>query len=72
MLYGIKPPMKKYSVRLTEDQRQQLQQVITAGQAPARKLTPARVLFKADEGEQGPDWADEQISEALEVSPATM
>jgi transposase len=64
--------MKKYRIALAEEQRQLLQQMIAAGQAPARTLTHARVLLKADEGEQGPGWTDEQISEALEVSPATI
>ena len=64
--------MKKYRVRLTGEQRQQLEHLISAGHGPARQQTHARVLLKADEGEQGPGWTDEQISEALEVSPATI
>jgi transposase len=64
--------MKKYRITLAEEQRQLLQQMIAAGQTPTRTLTHARVLLKADEGEQGPGWTDEQISEALDVSPATI
>lgn len=64
--------MKKYRILLSEEQRHILQQVIAAGQAPARKLMHVRVLLKADEGEQGPAWTDEQIHEALEVGLATI
>ena len=42
------------------------------GQGPARQLLHARIVLKADEGEQGPGWSDEQISEALEVSVPTI
>jgi len=64
--------MKKYRVILTEDQRQQLQRVISVGQTPARHQAHARILLKADQGEQGPGWSDEHISQALEVSLATI
>lgn len=64
--------MKKYRVILTEDQRQQLQRLISAGQAPARHQAHARILLKADQGEQGPGWSDERISQALEVSLPTI
>jgi len=34
----------------------------------AEKIRRAQVLLKADEGEHGPGWTDEQISTALDVS----
>ncbi|SRR5712691_10085074 len=64
--------MKKYIVKLSQQQRQQLQGLIGAGHTSARSLTHARLLLKADQGEQGPGWSDEQISEALEVSVPTI
>ena len=64
--------MKKYIVRLTQEQRQDLSQMIATGEAAARKLLHARILLKADAGEFGPGWTDEQISEALEVSTSTL
>jgi transposase len=64
--------MKKYIVRLTQEQRQDLHHLIATGEEAARKLMHARILLKADEGEQGPGWTDEQISEALEVSTSTL
>jgi Homeodomain-like domain len=64
--------MKKNSVKLSPKQRESLQQLIWAGHAPARKLTHARILLKTDESQGGPAWSDEQISEACEVSAATI
>ena len=64
--------MKKYQVKLSKDQRQHLEQEVKTGQGPARQLTHARILLKADEGEQGPAWSDEQIREAVEVSVPTI
>ena len=53
-------------------QRHDLHQLISTGEEASRKLLHARILLKADEGEQGPGWTDEQISEALEVSTSTL
>ena len=64
--------MTKYIVNLTAEQREGLEHRISTGQAPARKLIHARILLKAESGEQGPDWPDKQISEALEVSVSTI
>lgn len=63
---------KKYPVVLTGPQRQQLQELIGAGTAPARKLTHARVLLKADQAPGGPAWVDEAIAAAVEVSQPTV
>lgn len=64
--------MKKYLVTLTADEREQLNAMITAGTASAKKLAHARVLLKADQGENGPAWVDEVIAEAVEVSTDTV
>ena len=64
--------MKKYRVTLTAEERQQLQGLIAAGTAAARKIAHARILLKADAAEGGPAWADRQIAEALEVGVATV
>jgi transposase len=63
---------KKYPVRLTDSDRQALTSLITAGTAPARKLTHARVLLKADQDPGGPGWTDDAIAEAVEVSQPTI
>jgi transposase len=59
---------KKYPVILSESERDDLKRLIAAGTAPARKLTHARILLKADEGQEGPGWVDEEVAEAVEVS----
>lgn len=64
--------MKKYHVKLSQEQRQQLEREVKTGKGPARQLIHARILLKADEGEQGPGWSDEQIQEAVEVSVPTI
>ncbi len=64
--------MKKYTVELTAEQREELSHMISTGKASARELTHARLLLKADQGPQGPGWSDAQIQEALEISAATV
>ncbi len=64
--------MKKYIVELSEQQREELKDLISKGKSPARKLMHARILLKADASEGGPNWQDEQISEALDVSLSTI
>ncbi len=59
--------MDKYRVTLTEEERGELQQLISAGKAAARKLTHARVLLLADAtSDRG--YPDGEIAEALGVS----
>ena len=63
---------KKYIVRLTEEERADLETLIAAGTTPARTQTHARILLKADGAPTGPAWPDHAISEALEVSLPTV
>jgi hypothetical protein len=64
--------MKKYQVTLTPDERQQLQKLITAAKASAKKLAHARILLKADAAKGGPAWSDSRIAKAIEVSTDTV
>jgi transposase len=57
----------KYVVELTDEQRQGLERVVNRGRESARKITRARILLKADEGEP-----DEEIAQALGVGLATV
>ena len=61
--------MKKYIVTLTEQEREELKQLVSKGKGAARKLLHARILLKAD---QVVGWRDQTISEALEVSVSTI
>ncbi len=63
---------KRYRVHLTEAERDQLKHLLAAGTAPARQLTHARILLKADESREGPGWVDAAIVEAVEVSQPTI
>jgi Homeodomain-like domain len=63
---------KRHTVRLSEEERARLHTLIGQGVAPARALTHARILLKANQGEAGPGWTDAAIGAALEVSPATV
>ena len=65
-------PAKRYPVLLDGCQRDYLLDLIASGTESARKLTRARILLKADEGELGPAYADKQIKEAVEVSIPTI
>jgi len=62
----------KYTVILTEIERAELRTLIGQGTAPARLLTHARILLKANQGEGGPGWTDTAIAGAVEVHPATV
>ena len=64
--------MKHHQVILDTSQRDYLIDLISSGTESARKLTRARILLKADEGEQGPAYTDEQIQAAVEVSLSTI
>ena len=62
---------KKYIVRLTQTERCILDGLVNTGKGAARTLTHARILLKADCGEDGPAWTDAAISAALDVSIPT-
>ena len=47
-------PVKRYPVILDLNQRDYLMDLTASGTESARKLTRARILLKADEGELGP------------------
>ena len=61
-----------FRVVLTEEQRAELRGLVGSGVAPARTLTRARILLKADHGEGGPGWSDAAVAGALDVNPSTV
>jgi hypothetical protein len=65
-------PVKKYVVRLSAEEREQLQALIRKGKSSAQRLMKARILLKADVSEDGEGWSDSQIVEALETSLTTV
>ena len=64
--------VKKYVVKLSEEERERLMTLIHAGKRPARQLTKARILLKADISAGGEGWSDSRIAEALETSIDTV
>jgi transposase len=62
----------KYVVRLTEEERDELQGIVGRGKVAAAKRMRAQVLLKADAGLEGSGPTDEQVAEALDVSKVTV
>ena len=62
------PSVKRYVVRLSAEERQQLEAMIRKGKSPAQRLLKARILLKSDVSEDGEGWSDSRIIEALETS----
>ena len=69
---GKEVGVKKYVVRLSAEEREQLSEFIRSGKRSARSLTKARILLKADVSEAGEGWSDGKIAEALDTSVANV
>lgn len=60
--------VKKYVVRLSAQEREQLETMVRAGKTSAQIVTRARILLKADASEGGQGWSDSAIAAALDTS----
>jgi transposase len=60
----------KYVVRLTEDERQSLQGLVSGKRIAADRALRARILLKADL--DGDAWSDTEIADAFEVGLSTI
>jgi transposase len=60
----------KFIVRLTAEQRDELERLAATGKRSAATITRARILLKADAESAG--WGDDRIAEALDTSVATV
>ena len=58
---------EKYEVRLSAEQRDQLEHLIRAGKSTAGVVTRARILLKTDQG-----WPAPQVAQALDVVDGTV
>ena len=58
---------EEFAVRLTPEQRDQLEHMVRAGKSSARVTTGARILLKTDEG-----WSAPKVALALDVSEGTV
>ena len=65
-------PKKKYHIRLSQEERQQLETIVGKGQASAQRQCHARILLLADT--HGPEggWSDSQIARAVHTSIPTI
>jgi transposase len=63
---------KKHNIKLTEEERTYLAERIASGEDTARSLRRAMILLKADQGEHGPAWSDEKISEAFVIGKSSV
>ncbi len=58
---------EKYAVRLSAEDRDQLERLIRSGQRSARVINRVRILLKTDAG-----WSASQVAAALDTSPRTV
>ena len=65
-------PKKKYLVALRKDERVELEQLTKTGKIAAYKMNHARILILADINQEKGGWTDAKISEALNISVATI
>ena len=54
---------EKSAVRLTPEERNQLEHMVRAGRGSVRVTTRARILLKTDEG-----WSAPRVAQALDVA----
>jgi transposase len=60
----------KYVVRLTEDERQALESLLSGKRVAADRALRARILLKADV--DGDSWSDTEIADAFDVGVSTV
>jgi len=61
---------KKYVVRLTDQERSELVQVVKKLKGTSQKVQRAQILLKADA--DGPNWTDRRIAEAFSCRTKTV
>ena len=73
------PRKRNNPVSLSREECATLEGLIACGHAPARQLTHARILLKADQGEEdaphqasSSSWPDTKIADALHISRSTV
>ena len=64
--------VKRYRVRLAEEEQQGLKSLVPKGRVAAYRQTHARILLLCDENQVGGAMKDEEIARALKVGTATV
>ena len=62
--------VKKYIVRLSEEERSFLREIVKKLKGTSQKVRRANIMLKADAG--GPNWSDSKIAEALSCRTRTV
>ena len=65
-------PAKRYRVKLTEEERKDLEALVSKGKGYARRLRRAQILLVADEARDEGSWQDVAIAKALGASVRTI
>ena len=64
--------VKRYVVRLSAEERERLEALRTKGKIPARRLTKALILLKADVSDAGEGWSNSEIIRALDTTKSML
>jgi len=63
---------KKYILKLTDEERTELELLVKKGKAAAWKLQRAQALLQCDQGPNGPGWIDEDVAAAYGCTTRTL
>jgi hypothetical protein len=63
---------KKYILKLTAEERDELSRLVRRGNVAGWKLQRAQALLKCDQGPDGPAWTDERIADAFGVTTRSL
>jgi hypothetical protein len=63
---------KRFVVRLSDEERKELTELLGKKVLAAKKRKRAEVLLKADASKEGPAWIDSRIAEAFSISVVTV
>jgi hypothetical protein len=63
---------QKYTIELSDEEREHLEKITSSGTAPARMMKRAQILLKSDRKAEGSAWKYEQICASFNVTPVTV
>ena len=63
---------KKYIIRLSEAERQELKDLVCKGKAAAYRRTHVQILILTDAGSHGPGLSDAEVADWVEVNERTV
>lgn len=58
----------KHVFKVTTDERERMEQIVSKGRHPAWQVQRAYALLKLDRGPQGPGWNDQRVAEAYSMT----